>query len=82
MDDIGSIIIKIEDVLNEKEISKNQVCFDLRIQRGQFNRYCRGDVQRLDTNLLCRLCCYLNCDLSDIIEYIPPKETIDITSSS
>lgn len=74
-EDIGMIVIKIEDILNEKKISKNQICFDLRIQRGQFNKYCRGDMQRLDVNLLCRICNYLKCDLSDIIQYIPSEET-------
>ena len=74
-EDIGRIVIKIEDMLKKKDISKNSVCYDLRIQRGQFNKYCRGDIQRLDVNLLCRLCNYLECKLSDLVDYIPPDKT-------
>lgn len=73
-ENIGKIVIKIEDVLKAKNISKNAICYDLRIQRGQFNRYCRGDIQRLDINLLCRLCDYLECKLSDLVDYIPPDK--------
>lgn len=74
MEEYGSIIIHIEDILKEKNISKNKLCFDLRIQRGQLNRYCRSDVQRLDVHLLCRLCHYFGCNVSDILEYTAPEK--------
>ena len=31
-------------------------------------------VQRLDIDILKRLCYVLECDLNELIEYIPPKE--------
>ncbi|MFR4408603.1 MAG: helix-turn-helix domain-containing protein [Lachnospira sp.] len=31
-------------------------------------------VQRLDIVILIRLCYVLECDLNELIEYIPPKE--------
>lgn len=73
--EVGSIIVRIDHLLKENNISKNKLCFDLRIQRGQLNRYCRSDVQRLDINLLCRLCKYFKCDISDVLEYIPPEKS-------
>ena len=51
MEDVGYLKVKIEELLKERNISKNKICFDLRIQRTQLNRYCKGDVQRLDVNL-------------------------------
>ncbi|MBQ6012466.1 MAG: helix-turn-helix transcriptional regulator [Firmicutes bacterium] len=32
----------------------------------------KNDVQRVDLSVLARLCYALDCDLSDIIEYIRP----------
>ena len=32
--------IKIMELLQERGISKNQICKDLNIPRGNFNRYC------------------------------------------
>lgn len=76
MEDVGYLKVKIEELLKERNISKNKICFDLRIQRTQLNRYCKGDVQRLGVNLLCRICDYTNCRIQDVIEYIPRTEKV------
>lgn len=60
--------IKIMELLQEKNISKTRICKDLDLQRGNFNRYCRDDFQRLDVYLVIKLCDYLNCDISDLLE--------------
>lgn len=65
--------IRIEELLKERKISKTRICRDLDLQRGNFNRYCRDDFQRVDANLIIKLCEYLNCDISDLLE-IKEKE--------
>lgn len=45
MEDVGYLKVKIEELLKERNISKNKICFDLRIQRTQLNRYCKGDYR-------------------------------------
>lgn len=60
--------IRIEELLREQKISKTRICKDLDLQRGNFNRYCRDDFQRVDANLIIKLCEYLNCDISDLLE--------------
>lgn len=72
MDNYGSIKINIEKILKQKNISKNKICEELNLQRTQFNKYCKGSMQRLDINILCKICNFLNCDIKDILEYIPP----------
>ena len=61
------IHLRIEELLAEHEISKNQICKDLDIPRGNFNRYCRGDFQRIDANLIVKLCGYFNCGVEELI---------------
>lgn len=70
--DYGSLHLRINEILQEKEISKNKVCKDLDIPRTNFNRYCRDDFQRLDMGLICKLCWYLQIDVGELIEYIRP----------
>lgn len=60
--------IKIMDLLQERGISKNQICKDLNIPRGNFNRYCRDEFQRIDANLLLKLCKYFNCGIEELLE--------------
>ena len=38
--DYGTLSLRIDDILKEKGISKNQICKDLDIPRTNFNRYC------------------------------------------
>ena len=60
--------IKIVELLQERGISKTRICKDLDLQRGNFNRYCRNEFQRLDANLLVRLCDYFDCDIVELLE--------------
>ena len=62
-----NIYLRIEELLNERGISKNKICKDLDIPRGNFNRYCRGDFQRIDANLLIKLCDYFECEIKDLV---------------
>lgn len=61
------IHMRIVELLTQKGISKNQICKDLDIPRGNFNRYCRDEFQRIDANLVVKLCDYFDCDISDLM---------------
>lgn len=62
------IHLRIVELLAEKGISKNRVCKDLDLPRGNFNRYCRDDFQRIDSALILKLCFYFECEIKDLIE--------------
>ena len=61
------IHMRIVELLTERGISKNQICKDLDIPRGNFNRYCRDEFQRIDANLVVKLCDYFHCDIGDLL---------------
>ncbi|MBQ2770061.1 MAG: helix-turn-helix transcriptional regulator [Clostridia bacterium] len=69
----GKLTFRIEEILKERGISKNQVCKVLDIPRTNFNRYCRNDFQRLDAGLICKLCWYLQVDVGELIRYEPEE---------
>ncbi len=60
--------MRILELLRENNLSKNKVCKDLDLQRGNFNRYCRDDFQRIDANLILKLCDYFHCTIADLLE--------------
>lgn len=66
----GHLELHIEKLLKEKGISKNKLCKELDIPRANLNRYCRNEFQRLDAQLICKLCWYLECNVEELIEYI------------
>ena len=62
--------MRIEELLVERGISKNRICKELDIPRPNFNRYCRDEFQRIDANLVVKLCDYFNCDISDLLTLV------------
>ncbi len=65
----GKLKLRINELLVEKHISKNTICKELDIPRSNFNRYCRGEFQRLDANLICKLCHFFECEIGELIVY-------------
>ena len=72
--DYGCIKINLAEIIEAQNISINKLAFRSETQRTQIKAYLRGDIQRVDLSVLARLCYALECDLSDILEYIPPQE--------
>ncbi|WP_279006389.1 helix-turn-helix domain-containing protein [Thomasclavelia cocleata] len=70
MEKYGHIELRIEELLKERNISKNKVCKDLDLSRPNFNKYCRNQFQRIDANLIAKLCFYLNCEIQELIIYV------------
>ena len=60
--------IRLLELLEENKISKTRICKDLDLQRSNFNRYCRDDFQRVDCNLMIKLCDYFHCNIEDLLE--------------
>ena len=71
----GEIRIHLAEIMQERNISMNQLSFRTEMQRTQLRNYRDNKIQRLDIDILKRLCYVLECNLTDLIEYIPPEET-------
>lgn len=67
----GEIRIHLAEIMQERNISMNQLSFRTEMQRTQLRNYRDNKIQRLDIDILKRLCYVLECDLHDLIEYIP-----------
>lgn len=65
---MSRIYIDLENLLKEKNISKNQLCINCNLQRTQLNNYCKNKVGRVDLNILSRLCEYMGCTPNDILK--------------
>ncbi len=70
----GTIKIKLDELIANKKISKNKLGHLAEMQRTQINNYCRNDITRLDTDVLARICTVLECEIGDLLEFVPPTE--------
>jgi putative transcriptional regulator len=67
----GYYLFKLNDILKEKQISKNQLMRETNSDFKVIKRIITGELTKLDIIVLARICNYLNCNISDIIEYYP-----------
>ncbi len=70
----GTIRIKLDELIENKKISKNKLGHLAEMQRTQINNYCRNEITRLDTDVLARICTVLECNIGDLLEFVPPTE--------
>lgn len=70
MSDFGKIIFKIDKVLEDKNINKNELEKCANFRRTQLNSYCNNKVKRIDLETIAKICCVLECGVEDIMDYV------------
>ncbi len=66
----GYYLFKLEQILADKKISINKLMKDTNTDYKVVKRLMNGDMIRIDIIVLARLCDYLDCNMTDIFEYI------------
>jgi len=74
MEKYGTIRIKLDALIQEKGISKNKLSHWAEMQRSQINHYCKNEIARLDIDVLARICTVMECEIGDLLEFIPPEK--------
>lgn len=74
MEEYGKIVIKLNELIQKNGISKNKLSHRTEMQRTQINHYCNNTITRLDTDVLVRLCTVLQCEIGDLLEFVPPEK--------
>jgi len=65
----GCYLFKLEQLLADKKISKNKLIKDTNTDFKVIQRLVNGEMVRIDIFVLARICDYLQCEITDIIEY-------------
>ena len=73
MDNFGRVYLNLDAMIKKKGISKTQLSYRAEISHTQIHRFCKNEAARIDFATLARICTVLDCDISDIIKYEPPK---------
>ena len=72
--DWGRCEITLNEYLIQNKISKSKLSRVAEIQYSQLQAYCKNEIQRPDLGVLARICRALECDIPDLLRYIPPEE--------
>lgn len=73
MEDWGEVNLQLDEFMKAHKISRYSLSKNAQIYYGQLLKYCKNDMQKVDLNILARICKKINCEIVDIIKYTPPK---------
>lgn len=69
MEKKGKIVVKLGELLQEREYPKLRLSKDSGLDYRTVLRYCQHDVKNIKVFVLEKLCQTLDCEVSDIIEF-------------
>lgn len=65
------IKIHLSRIMGEQRINQIELATKADIRPATINEYYHELVERVNLDYLSRICAALNCDISDLLEYIP-----------
>ena len=70
VDDYGKIVVCLKEVMDAKEMTRYRLARSIDARFEVIDKWYRGEVEKLDLDILARICCVLNCKPEDIIKYV------------
>ncbi len=70
----GHLEIRLAELIEVKGLNRNKVSLKAAMNWRQVDRYCENDITRLDTFVLCKLCTVLECEIQDLLVFVPAEK--------
>lgn len=70
MNDYGHIEIDIKSHMEQKNLSRNSLARAINARFEVVNKWYNGRVEKIDADILARICYVLDCNPGDIIHYV------------
>lgn len=69
MKDYGHITVKLAALLKERSLTRNALAKKIDTRFEVIDRWCKESMEKIDLDILARLCYVLDCNVEDILEY-------------
>ncbi len=66
----GTIKLRLKEIMDKKAISRNNLARSVNVRFEVIDRWYNGNVEKIDLDILSRICFVLDCDICDILEYL------------
>ena len=74
MENWGHVDLKLDEFMKKNNISRSSLSGNAEIHYNQLLKYCKNDMQKVDLNILARICKTINCEIGEILKYTPPED--------
>ena len=70
----GRIELYLKEIMDKQNLTRNAVARAIDTRFEVVNKWYNGSVEKIDADILARLCYVLNCEAGDLIKYVPPDD--------
>ena len=74
INDYGYIQISLKNIMDKKGVTRNALARAINARFEVVDKWYNGHVEKIDADVLARICYVLECEPSDIIKYIYKNE--------
>ena len=72
--DYGHVELRLKEVMDERGISRNQLAKRIDARFEVVSKWYKGEVEKMDLDILARICYALDCTTDDLLTYVPGEE--------
>ena len=69
VNDYGKVTVNIKEIMDDKGITRNYLAKATNTRFEVINKWYNGQVEKMDLDILARICYVLDCTPADIIKY-------------
>lgn len=70
MQNYGRVRIKLRQVMDARGISRNRLARMVNTRYEVIDKWYQGSLEKIDADILARICFVLRCQVKDILEYV------------
>ncbi len=67
--DYGKVSFHIKEIMDNKNMTRSKLAKLANVRFEVADKWYNGDIERMDIDILTRICFVLDCKISDIISY-------------
>lgn len=67
--DYGKISFHIKEIMDEKNLTRSALVRLADVRFEVADKWYNGNIERMDVDVLTRICFVLDCDISDLMSY-------------
>ncbi len=72
--DYGSVKLRLKEVMEERGITRNQLAKLIDARFEVVSKWYKGEVEKMDLDILARICYALDCTTEDLLQYVPTEK--------
>ena len=70
----GHVELRLKEIMDARGISRNQLAKRIDARFEVVGKWYKGEVEKMDLDILARICYALDCTTEDLLRYVPAEK--------